>query len=763
VGEQPLLAELRQGISLRNGPSIRSSSPDQSNRSLFIQQQTLVTIVLSYQLLFSQDALISMEGRELVILGLMLLVAGLMALPAWLVDATWFPAALAVTDTALTSAVIYVSGDAGSDTYLAYFAIILIATASRSFEQILSLAVLVCAVYGVVLYMGSADTTGLLEQHLLRLPLLMMMAVFHGVTTQRLRRSVRDHARLEDSLAQQEVVAEALRQARDELEKRVHERTSELTRVNVVLRSEVIERKRAEEQLGRMAQDRLLLLQSTAQGIYGVDLEGRCTFINNTAARILGFDPADTVGMNMHDLIHQKHADGSVYPATECPIQRTLRSGERCRVASEVYWRRDGTPISVEYSSFPIIESELVKGAVVSFADITERKQLEDQLLQSQKMEAVGRLAGGIAHDFNNLLTTINGYADLMLMRMPQTNPIRQQMEEVKKAGQRAASLTRQLLAFSRKQMLELKVLDLNTLVTDMEPMLRRLIGEDIHLALVRAPSLGRIKADPTQMEQVILNLAINARDAMPRGGRLTIETAEVQRDERSAPGPIDLAPGTFVMLTVSDTGCGMDAATQARIFEPFFTTKEQGKGTGLGLAMVHGIVRQSGGQIEVSSAPGHGATFKIYLPRIEEASATGQASAVAAAPPEGSETVLLVEDEEMVRSFVRQILQQQGYQVLTANNGEEALQLSKDYKGRIDLLLTDVVMPGISGRETADQLTAQRKGLKVLFMSGYTESAIVHHGVMDPGVDFLPKPFTGDTLARKLSEMLKESRQASS
>ncbi len=763
MGEQPLLAELRQGISLRNGPSIRSSSPDQSNRSLFIQQQTLVTIVLSYQLLFSQDALISMEGRELVILGLMLLVAGLMALPAWLVDATWFPAALAVTDTALTSAVIYVSGDAGSDTYLAYFAIILIATASRSFEQILSLAVLVCAVYGVVLYMGSADTTGLLEQHLLRLPLLMMMAVFHGVTTQRLRRSVRDHARLEDSLAQQEVVAEALRQARDELEKRVHERTSELTRVNVVLRSEVIERKRAEEQLGRMAQDRLLLLQSTAQGIYGVDLEGRCTFINNTAARILGFDPADTVGMNMHDLIHQKHADGSVYPATECPIQRTLRSGERCRVASEVYWRRDGTPISVEYSSFPIIESELVKGAVVSFADITERKQLEDQLLQSQKMEAVGRLAGGIAHDFNNLLTTINGYADLMLMRMPQTNPIRQQMEEVKKAGQRAASLTRQLLAFSRKQMLELKVLDLNTLVTDMEPMLRRLIGEDIHLALVRAPSLGRIKADPTQMEQVILNLAINARDAMPRGGRLTIETAEVQRDERSAPGPIDLAPGTFVMLTVSDTGCGMDAATQARIFEPFFTTKEQGKGTGLGLAMVHGIVRQSGGQIEVSSAPGHGATFKIYLPRIEEASATGQASAVAAAPPEGSETVLLVEDEEMVRSFVRQILQQQGYQVLTANNGEEALQLSKDYKGRIDLLLTDVVMPGISGRETADQLTAQRKGLKVLFMSGYTESAIVHHGVMDPGVDFLPKPFTGDTLARKLSEMLKESRQASS
>jgi len=763
VGDQPRSAESRQGALSRLRPSSSSRSLEQSNRSLFIQQQTLVTIVLSYQLLFSPDALLSLEGKEYVILGLMLLVAGLMALPAWLIEAAWFPAALAVTDTAVTSAVIYLSGDAGSDTYLAYFAIILIATASRTFELILSLAVLVCAVYGVVLYLGSLETTGLLEQHLLRLPLLMVMAIFYGVTTQRLRKTVRAHARLEEDLAQQEIVQDALRQARDELEKRVQERTAELSRVNVVLRSEVIERKRAEEQLARMAQDRLLLLQSTAQGIYGVDLEGRCTFINNTAARILGFDPADTVGMEMHQLIHQKHADGSVYPATECPIQRTLRNGERCRVASEVYWRRDGTPIFVEYSSFPIVEGEVIKGAVVSFADITERKQLEDQLLQSQKMEAVGRLAGGIAHDFNNLLTTINGYADLMLMRMAQNNPIRQQIEEVKKAGQRAASLTRQLLAFSRKQMLELKVLDLNALVSDMEPMLRRLIGEDIHLTLVRAPSLGRIKADPTQMEQVILNLAINARDAMPGGGRLAIETAEVQRDAISAPGPADLAAGTFVMLTVSDTGCGMDAATQARIFEPFFTTKEQGKGTGLGLAMVHGIVRQSGGQIEVSSAPGRGATFKIYLPRVEEAPATVQSSAVPAAPPEGSETVLLVEDEEMVRSFVRQILQQQGYRVLTATNGEEAIQISKDYPGRIDLLLTDVVMPGMSGRETADHLTAQRKGLKVLFMSGYTESAIVHHGVMDPGVDFLPKPFTGDTLARKLGEMLKESRQASS
>ncbi|MGH7164566.1 MAG: ATP-binding protein [Nitrospiraceae bacterium] len=762
MGEQPRSAEQRQGASPRNGPSNRSSSLDQPNRSLFIQQQTLVTIVLSYQLLFSHDALLSVEGQEYVILGLMVLVAGLMALPAWLVEAAWFPAALAVTDTAVTSAVIYVSGDAGSDTYLAYFAIVLIATASRSFGLILALAALVCAVYGVVLYMGSLETTGLLEQHLLRLPLLMVMAIFYGVTTQRLRKSVRDQARLEDDLAQQEVVEEALRRARDELEKRVQERTAELSRVNIVLRAEVIERKRAEEQLARMAQDRLLLLQSTAQGIYGVDLEGRCTFINNTAARILGFDPADAVGMNMHQLIHQKHADGSVYPATQCPIQQTLRSGERCRVASEVYWRRDGTAILVEYSSFPVIEGELIRGAVVSFADITERKQLEDQLLQSQKMEAVGRLAGGIAHDFNNLLTTINGYADLMLMRMPQTNPIRQQIEEVKKAGQRAASLTRQLLAFSRKQMLELKVLDLNALVTDMEPMLRRLIGEDIQLALVRAPSLGRIKADPTQMEQVILNLAINARDAMSGGGRLTIDTAEVQRDATSAPGPADLAPGTFVMLTVSDTGCGMDAATQARIFEPFFTTKEQGKGTGLGLAMVHGIVRQSGGQIEVSSVPGRGATFRIYLPRVEEASATPQPSAVPAALPEGSETVLLVEDEEMVRSFVRHILQQQGYQVLTATNGEEGLQISKGYQGRIDILLTDVVMPGMSGREMADRLTAQRPGLKVLFMSGYTESAIVHHGVMDPGVAFLPKPFTGDTLAHKLSEMLKESRQAS-
>ncbi len=387
--------------------------------------------------------------------------------------------------------------------------------------------------------------------------------------------------------------------------------------------------------------------------------------------------------------------------------------------------------------------------------EITERKRLQEQLLQSQKMEAVGRLAGGVAHDFNNLLTIINGYAQLLLERLSPEDPSRGQVQEIKNAGDRATSLTRQLLAFSRRQVLAAQVLDLNTVVVNLDKMLRRLIGEDIELVTVPGEALGRVKADPGQIEQVILNLAVNARDALPRGGKLTIETANAELDEAYAATHVPLTPGPYVMLAVSDTGHGMDRETQARIFEPFFTTKEKGKGTGLGLATVYGIVKQSGGYIWVYSEPGRGATFKIYLPRIEEAVKTSGPNKVDLGTPGGSETILLVEDEASVRSLVRRTLEAKGYKVIEAGNGADALLTCSQYEGSVDLLVTDVVMPEMSGRELAERLAPFHPNMKVLFMSGYTDDAVVRHGVLEAETAFLQKPFTPDALARKVREAL--------
>jgi two-component system cell cycle sensor histidine kinase/response regulator CckA len=368
----------------------------------------------------------------------------------------------------------------------------------------------------------------------------------------------------------------------------------------------------------------------------------------------------------------------------------------------------------------------------------------------------VGRLAGGVAHDFNNLLTVINGYSDLSARRVAEHSPLRRNLEEIRKAGERAASLTRQLLAFSRKQVLQPRLLSLNEVVTDMEKMLRRLIGEDIELLTVLEKELRRTEADPGQIEQVILNLAINARDAMPTGGKLIISTSNASLDDTYAARHVGVQPGAYVQLAVSDNGYGMTPDVQKKIFEPFFTTKEQGKGTGLGLATVYGIVTQSGGNIWVYSEPGRGTTFKIYLPASET---EGEAARVEAREQSlalsGTETILLVEDDQTVRHMTREILEGYGYTVLDAASGGEAVRLYEAHAQTIHLLLTDVVMPQISGKELADAVTLVRPDVKVLFMSGYTDEAIVHHGVLDEGVAFIQKPFTPDALARKVRETL--------
>ncbi len=434
-------------------------------------------------------------------------------------------------------------------------------------------------------------------------------------------------------------------------------------------------------------------------------------------------------------------------------------------------WKRESINIKKDGSVFPVqllsaVATNLAGhtlGVITTCEDITERKRaeearaaLEEQLRQSQKMEAIGQLAGGVAHDFNNLLTVIQGYTDLILRDLDEKSRLFQDMKEIKKASERAASLTRQLLAFSRKQILQPRVLDLNNLVLNMEKMLRRMIGEDIELVTLLAENLGRVKADPGQIEQVILNLAVNSRDAMPNGGTLTIETAHAELDENYARTHIGAAPGCYVSLSVSDTGAGMTPEIKEKIFEPFFTTKETGQGTGLGLSTVYGIVKQSGGNISVGSEPDRGTSFKIYLPLIDEETNPQNVASSSTQPIHGTEAILLVEDEETVRKLAVTILQRNGYKVIEAPNGQEAIHLVRSLSPlTIQLMLTDVVMPGMSGRQLAGEIHSLQPGMKVLYMSGYTDSSIVHHGVLDPGTAYIQKPFTPRALALKVREVL--------
>ena len=449
------------------------------------------------------------------------------------------------------------------------------------------------------------------------------------------------------------------------------------------------------------------------------------------------------------------------------------------RVSDKAWLMREGL---IAFAGYPLSVEDRLVGVIAMFArqhlakdtldalssvadlisqDIERKraeealKHSEEQLRQSQKLEAVGQLAGGIAHDFNNLLTVINGYSDLSMKKLQAEDPLRLNLKEIRKAGDRAAALTRQLLAFSRKQVLQPKILDLNAIISELEKMLRRLIGEDIDLRTVCAPDLGSTRADPGQIGQVVMNLAVNARDAMPHGGKLTIETRNVQLTEEYARHHVAVIPGWYVLLAVSDTGSGMDEQTRGRVFEPFFTTKETGQGTGLGLSTVYGIVKQSGGNIWVYTEPGMGTTFKVYLPRVDQGAEEYKQSLEFEEVLMGSETILLAEDEEMVRNLAREILGTYGYKVLEAASGGSALLICEQYEESIDLLLTDVVMPEMSGRKLADRLAGLRPEMKVLYMSGYADNAIVHQGVLEEGTNFIQKPFSPDTLAAKVRDVL--------
>jgi two-component system cell cycle sensor histidine kinase/response regulator CckA len=414
---------------------------------------------------------------------------------------------------------------------------------------------------------------------------------------------------------------------------------------------------------------------------------------------------------------------------------------------------------SYHVSHFPNINGDGSFSKVTVFRDTTELKKIEAQLIQSQKMEAVGTLAGGVAHDFNNLLTTILGNAELGLMDLAKDNPANQNFKEIIKAGKSATSLTRQLLAFSRKQILQPVILNLNKVTANIEKMLQRMIGEDLDLITLLEPNLDNVMADPGQMEQIIMNLVVNARDAMPLGGKITIETANVNLDKTYfLHQKVASDPGPYVMLSISDTGKGMDKKTQSRIFEPFFTTKEKGRGTGLGLSTVYGIVKQNNGYIWAYSEPEKGTTFKVYLPWAKGDEVLPQKEKTFTSQLTGSETILIAEDDDSLRNFAQKVLKRQGYKVLEAENGEDALRIANEYQGPIELMLTDVVMPKMNGKETAERIQPLYPQMKVIYMSGYTDNSIAHYGILAPEVNFLEKPFTPEVLTRKVREVLDKS-----
>ncbi|MEW6377711.1 MAG: PAS domain S-box protein [Thermodesulfobacteriota bacterium] len=494
------------------------------------------------------------------------------------------------------------------------------------------------------------------------------------------------------------------------------------------------------------------IFEGTAIGIALIDMEGQLMESNPALQKMLGFSGEDLRHRIFKEFTHpdDKTADVDLY--------RELMEGKRNHYQIEMrYIRKDGGWV------WSRLNVSLVRSAggepqytIHMVEDITEHKRLEDQFLQSQKMETVGRLAGGIAHDLNNLLTVLSGYSQLTLLGLKENDPVRGNIEEIKKATDRATDLTHRLLAFSRRQVLDMKVVDLNMIVRGLERMLRRVIGEDIELNIILADDPGQVKTDPGQIEQVIMNLAVNARDAMPKGGKLTIETANVELDEDYTRSHIGIAPGRYVMLSMSDTGVGMTPEVRERIFEPFFTTKEEGKGTGLGLSTVYGIVKQSGGNIWVYSEPGQGTTFKIYLPSVDEEAEALPSRNESGKLPKGTETVLLVEDEPSVRELAARVLRQQGYTVLEATNGNEAMCIARGHmKEKIHLLLSDVVMPQMGGKELVKQFKSLHPEIKVLFISGYTDIAITHNSGFKPGATFLQKPFSPTELVKKVRNVL--------
>ncbi|MBI5590901.1 MAG: PAS domain S-box protein [Deltaproteobacteria bacterium] len=648
-----------------------------------------------------------------------------------------------------------------------------------------------------------------------------------------------------------------------------------------------IERRQSEEAIRQLSQQNQMILNAAGEGIVGLDAQGVVIFMNPAAAAMTGYEATELLGQDLHHRIHHSRPDGTTYPQALCPMHETLSAGTASRIRDEVLWRKDGTSFPAAYSSTPIVENGSISGAVITFRDISERKQaevalrnseeyfrllienssdlitvldgdgiiryespslerilgykpeelvgenvfefvhpddlpvvadkfargiltpgvsvsvqmryqhkdcswrtietigkaildrrgqlsavinshditekklveaekenMEAQLMQAQKMESVGRLAGGVAHDFNNMLSVIIGHAGMVLDQFAPTDPIYNNLREIHNAATRSADLTRQLLAFARKETISPKVLDLNDTVSNILKMLKRLIGEDIDLAWIPGPNLWPIKMDPAQIDQILANLTVNARDAITGVGSITIETTNVVIDESYCQTHAGFFTGSFVMLAVSDTGMGMDKATLSRIFEPFFTTKELGKGTGLGLASVYGNVKQNKGFINVYSEPGQGTAFKIYLRRTD-ARMMEEPALVERKNLLGTETVLLVEDEDSILGLARDILEKYGYTVLTAQSPDMALTLARNHPGRIHLLITDVVMPGMNGKDLNEALKSIKPGFKCLFMSGYTSNAVAHNGVLDEGIHFLQKPFSPKTLAEKIRDVL--------
>ncbi len=498
------------------------------------------------------------------------------------------------------------------------------------------------------------------------------------------------------------------------------------------------------------------VIEASPTGLLLVDAGGAIALVNESLEVMFGYDRSELLGRPVEMLVPLSSRPGHAAQRATFAADGTAR---RMGVGRELLGlRKDGStlPVEIGLSHFELPQGPMVLATVT---DATERRALEGRLNQASKMEAIGRLAGGIAHDFNNVLGVITGYGELARRGLPTDHPVQARLDQIMKAATRAADLTRQMLAFSRRQVLHPRPLDLNLLIEGTRRMLGRLIGEDVEIVVRLASDLGTVMADPTQMDQVLMNLAVNARDAMPQGGTLTFETSNAELDEEYVRRHVAGLPGLYVMLAVSDTGTGIDEPTRSHIFEPFFTTKAEGEGTGLGLATVYGIVKQSGGLIWVYSEPGSGATFKIYLPRVDAAPQGEAPSPSSEVMARGSETVLIVEDQEPLRDMIEEVLTAQGYTVLSAADGPQALDLAKGHPGAIDLLLSDVVMPGMGGRVLVERLSATRPGLRVLYMSGYTNGAISDRGLLAEGVILIEKPFTGSQLAVAVRRALDASR----
>jgi len=514
------------------------------------------------------------------------------------------------------------------------------------------------------------------------------------------------------------------------------------------------ERRAATEALRASEERHRLLFEHIADAILVVDRIGSIQFASAAVREVLGYEPEDLTGRSSLDLVHPADADKA--REAFAAVRRRADGLE----STEVRMRHsDGSWRQLDCVLRNLLHRPDIDGLVMTCRDVTERRRLEAEFLQVQKMESVGRLAGGIAHDFNNLLTAVTVHADLLLMQGGLSDQQQADIEQMREAGERAARLTRQLLAFSRRQVVDVRPLDINEVIGSLIQMLRRLLGEEIDVRTSLFDDVGTVRADFSQVEQMLVNLAVNARDAMPDGGRLAIETQNVDVDESYARLHPSVAPGRYVVLTVSDTGVGMDAETRAHIFEPFFSKKPPGEGTGLGLATTYGIVKQSGGHILVHSDPGSGATFRIYLPRVDEPAGQLPARAERGPAPSGRETVLLIEDEDAVRKLAARILRRQGYAILEANRAEDAMQWLADERRTIDLLLTDVVLPGISGKEIAARAKSLRPDLPVLFMSGYAMSRLTERGLARPDMDLLEKPFTASSLAWRVRDVLDAHR----